>query len=223
MFFDDPASISKIAHQVSCSIFVVSPDTQLPLKHALYLRPDESKTTTVITVEQMRDFLSLTGNIETSERFFIIAPADTMNEAAQNAFLKTFEEPKPHCHFILLTQQPDLLLPTIRSRAQIFYLKQSNTLNTPPAASPKILTAAKQLISTQPSQLPAIATDLAKAKSQPRQQALNIIGTAIELLYKSYLKTSNPKFLTKLHNFLQLYDNLNNNCHIKLHIVADLC
>lgn len=222
MFFDQASDINKIAPKVSCSIFVVPPDTPLTFKNSITLHPDESKTTTVITVEQIRDFLALTSSIETRDHFFVITPADAMNEAAQNAFLKTFEEPKPFCHFVLLTEQPNLLLPTIRSRAQTFYLKQTNTLNAAPTASPKVLAAAKQLISTQPAQLPTIAADLAKAKPQPRQQALAVVGTAIELLYKSYLKTNNPKFLTKLPDFLQLYDNLNNNCHIKLHIVADL-
>lgn len=223
MFFDHPSEINQIAPKVSCSIFVVPPDTPLAFPNPLILRPDESKTTVTITVEQIRDFLALTNSIETRDRFFIITPADAMNETAQNAFLKTFEEPKPFCHFVLLTEQPNLLLPTIRSRAQTFYLKRTNTLNTAPTASPKILTAAKQLISATPQQLPALAVEIAKAKSQPRQQALEITGTAIELLYKSYLKTNNPKFLTRLPNFLQLYDNLNHNCHIKLHIVADLC
>lgn len=223
MFFDNISSLDQIATKVSCSIFVVPPDTELKLKHALVLRPDDSKTTSIITVEQIREFLALTNSIETRERFFIITPADAMNEAAQNAFLKTFEEPKPHCHFVLLTEQPNSLLPTIRSRAQTFYLKQHNMLDSAPTTSPKVLAAAKQLISAQPRDLSAIATDLAKAKSQPRQQALAIVGTAIELLYKSYFKTNNPRFLAKLPSFLTLYDNLNNNCHIKLHIVADLC
>lgn len=223
MFFEKISELEHIAHQIPCSVFVVPPSTKLKLKNPLCLYPDESKTTTVITVEQMRDFLSLTNNCETAERFFVITPADAMNESAQNAFLKTFEEPKPHCHFVLLTEQPSALLPTILSRAQVFYLKQADQLDQPPAAKDKIMLAAKKLISATSRDLPALALELTKSKTQPRQQALDIIATAIELLYKSYFKTGNEKFLTKLPNFINLYDNINKNGHIKLHLVADLC
>ncbi len=48
----------------------------------------------------------------------IIQDADTMNESAQNAFLKTLEEPPRNCIFILTTGRPSELLPTIRSRCQ---------------------------------------------------------------------------------------------------------
>ena len=223
MFFEKITDISTIAARTSCAVFVVPPETKLKLPHPVYLRPDESKATEIISVEQIRDFLNLTNNREISERYFVIAPADAMNEAAQNAFLKTFEEPKAHCHFVLLTEQPNLLLPTIRSRAQIFFPKLTNTLDQPPKVSDKIITQAKKLIAATPAELPAIAADLAKTKTRPRQQALDIVSTAIELVYKSYFKTKNSKFLAKIPNFLKLFDALSQNGHIKLHIVADLC
>ena len=223
MFFDDIREIPKIATRVSCSVFVVPTDTKLDLKHALYLRPEDEKKTPLISVEQIREFITLTNSREQSDRFFVITPADAMNEAAQNAFLKTFEEPREFCHFVLLTEQPKLLLPTILSRAQVFYLKQTAPLSQPPTAKPKTLAAAKKLISTPVRDLPALATELTKSKTQPRQQALEIVATAIEILYKSYFKTGNPAFLAKLANFIQLHENLTRNCHIKLHLVADLC
>lgn len=225
MFFDQIKQIPTIAQNTNCVIFVAPPTIteNLQLPHPLFLRPDASKKTEVITVEQLRDFISLTNNRETSERYFIITPADTLNIAAQNAFLKTFEEPKPHYHFLLFTEQPKALLPTILSRAPIFYLKQTNRLDSAPQASPDTLTLAKKLIAASPEQLPLLATDLIKTKNQPRQQALEVIATTIELLYKSYFKTQNPKFLSKLNNYLQLYKNLQQGGHIKLHLVADLC
>lgn len=223
MFFEKTTQIPQIATKVSCSIFVVPPDTKIQLKNPLYLRPNEDKATNIISVEQLRDFLTLTNNRETSDRFFVITPADTMNEPAQNAFLKTFEEPKAFCHFILLTEQPNLLLPTIRSRAQTFYLKKLHRLDEPPQAKDKVITTAKRLIAATPKDLPSLATELAKTKTQPRGQALEIISVAIDLLYKSYFKTGNPKFLAKLPHFLKLYEHISQNGHLKLHLVADLC
>ncbi len=223
MFFENPSDVSSIATRTSCAVFVVSPDTKLNLPHPLYLRPDESKKTNIITVEQLRGFIALTNNLQTSDRYFVITPADAMNEAAQNAFLKTFEEPKAHCHFLLLTESPNSLLPTILSRAQIFFLRRANVLDSAPRAKDKELALAKRLVSAAPHDLPTLALELTKNKTQPREQALNVVATAIELLYKSYFKTKNPKFLSKLPNFLTLYDALSQNGHIKLHIVADLC
>jgi len=52
----------------------------------------------------------------------VIQDCDTMNENAQNAFLKTLEEPPRSCLFILTTGHPGSLLPTIRSRCQILTL-----------------------------------------------------------------------------------------------------
>lgn len=42
----------------------------------------------------------------------------TMTVAAQNAFLKLLEEPRPGLHFIIATHHYDQLLPTITSRSQ---------------------------------------------------------------------------------------------------------
>lgn len=223
MFFEKLSDLTAIARRTSCAIFVISPQQCPKFPRALFLEPDSSKKTDVITVEQVREFASYAQHHETTDRFFIVSPADAMNEAAQNAILKTIEEPHNFCHFILLTESPNLLLPTILSRAQIFRPKILDTLKTAPKAKPKTLALAKQLIAATPIQLVTLASDIAKNKTQPRQLALDATATAIELLCKSYLQTNNPKFLAKLPNFLQLHEHLSQNGHIKLHIVADLC
>lgn len=51
-------------------------------------------------------------------RAVIIDPAEAMNAEAQNAFLKTLEEPPPDIVFLLVTVAEERLLPTIRSRCQ---------------------------------------------------------------------------------------------------------
>ncbi len=52
-------------------------------------------------------------------RVFVIRDAERMNEEAQNALLKTLEEPPGRATLILLTDAADRLLPTIRSRCQL--------------------------------------------------------------------------------------------------------
>jgi DNA polymerase-3 subunit delta' len=54
---------------------------------------------------------------------FIIEQAELMNPQAQNALLKTLEEPAGRTVVILLTDQPGALLPTIRSRCQLIRFK----------------------------------------------------------------------------------------------------
>lgn len=46
----------------------------------------------------------------------VIVDADCMNESAENAFLKTLEEPPPQSLLMLLSSEPERLLPTIWSR-----------------------------------------------------------------------------------------------------------
>lgn len=222
MFFDNIQQIPDIAAHTECSIFVLPDNAKIALKNALILEPSTETKSQSITVEQVREFIALTHSRESSDRFFVIRPAGTMNEAAQNAFLKTLEEPKPFCHFVLITKQPTALLPTILSRAQIFFLRANKPLDTAPAAKEKIMALAKRLVAAGPRDLPEIALEITKSKTQPRETALNVVSTTIELLYKSYFKTRNPKFLTKLPSFITLYDNLTKNGHIKLHLVADL-
>jgi DNA polymerase III subunit delta' len=49
-------------------------------------------------------------------RVTIIDPADAMGDPAQNALLKTLEEPATASIFVLVTPRPDALLPTVLSR-----------------------------------------------------------------------------------------------------------
>ena len=59
---------------------------------------------------------------EASAAFLIFPSADicfpVQHPEAANALLKTLEEPKKTVHFLLLSERPDRLLPTIRSRCQ---------------------------------------------------------------------------------------------------------
>jgi len=73
-----------------------------------------------ISIDQIRE-VGRTVSLRAFEgrcRVIIIDPADAMNEAAQNAFLKTLEEPPPDVVFLLITARPQLLRATIRSRCQ---------------------------------------------------------------------------------------------------------
>ncbi len=56
-------------------------------------------------------------------KIYIIPEADKMTEQAQNAILKTIEEPPSYAVLILLTENVDALLPTIQSRCVMLKLR----------------------------------------------------------------------------------------------------
>ncbi len=58
--------------------------------------------------------------VDIPKKIFVIPNADDMNMQAQNAFLKTLEEPPPYVMFLILCENCENLLPTIRSRAPVF-------------------------------------------------------------------------------------------------------
>lgn len=77
--------------------------------------PDEA---TSIKIEQIREVVGQTAYrpFEGRSRVVVIDGADLMGDDAQNALLKTLEEPPARNVFILVTARPDVLLATIRSR-----------------------------------------------------------------------------------------------------------
>jgi DNA polymerase-3 subunit delta' len=80
----------------------------------------DKKTSQFITVAQIRelaDFVNLTTH-RNGFRIILVHPAEAMNVHAANALLKTLEEPPPGTLFILVSHQPQRLLPTVRSRCQ---------------------------------------------------------------------------------------------------------
>jgi DNA polymerase-3 subunit delta' len=74
----------------------------------------------VLKIEQMRE-MKQTAYLKPMvgrKRIFIIDQAEKMNEEAANSVLKILEEPPAFTHLILITHNPYLILPTIRSRCQ---------------------------------------------------------------------------------------------------------
>lgn len=57
----------------------------------------------------------------------LICDAEKLNEESANALLKTLEEPPPHSLIILIANQLDSILPTIRSRCQVLRFNPLST------------------------------------------------------------------------------------------------
>ena len=81
----------------------------------LVRRPDDKSE---ISIDQMREVVGQTAYrpFEGRVRVVIIDNADLLGTFAQNALLKTLEEPPARNVFVLVTSRPSLLLTTVRSR-----------------------------------------------------------------------------------------------------------
>ena len=79
------------------------------------LAPGESGS---IGIDPVREALAQVGYrpFEGRRRVIVVDDADLLLPPAQNALLKTLEEPPPRSQFVLVTARPDMLLDTVRSR-----------------------------------------------------------------------------------------------------------
>lgn len=82
--------------------------------------PDHGRPSRQIVVGHVRravQFTTLT-SAEEGWRVILVDPADALNANAQNAILKSLEEPPANVLFLLVCNAPGRLLPTIRSRCR---------------------------------------------------------------------------------------------------------
>ncbi len=94
------------------------PDFRLVSLQEKTTQDGETRLATAIEVEQAReavDYVQLS-TYRAGYRVVLVNPADSLNLAAANALLKVLEEPPLNTVFVLVSDQPRRLLPTIRSR-----------------------------------------------------------------------------------------------------------
>ena len=82
-----------------------------------FIRPEGS----LLKIGQIRELQKqiIYEPLEARRKVYILTDVDRMNDAAENALLKTLEEPPASSVLILLTSNIRVLLPTTRSRCQI--------------------------------------------------------------------------------------------------------
>lgn len=89
----------------------------------IYTKPTKTKS---IGVDDIREQIINTVQIKPYKykyKIFIIEDADKMTVQAQNAILKTIEEPPSYAVFLLLSTNYNSFLPTILSRCTLFKIK----------------------------------------------------------------------------------------------------
>lgn len=87
--------------------------------YSMHIKPEDGKAISIDSVRELEKFLSLkVPRDKTYNRAIVIEDADTLTHEAQNALLKTLEEPPQKTILILTASHLESLLPTIISRVQ---------------------------------------------------------------------------------------------------------
>lgn len=89
----------------------------------VYVYPSKTKA---LSVDDVREQITSNVNIKPYNhryKVYIIPNADTLTTQAQNALLKTLEEPPEYAVFMLLSENINAFLPTVLSRCVVFTIK----------------------------------------------------------------------------------------------------
>lgn len=88
----------------------------------IYVNRGDKATLGVDPIRELRQDVYIPPN-DLSIKVYIIEEAHLMTQQAQNAFLLTLEEPPTYVLFLLLCENPSLMLETVRSRAPVLRLE----------------------------------------------------------------------------------------------------
>jgi DNA polymerase-3 subunit delta' len=129
--FDTPAPAAEgpadaCGSCVDCTLFTAGnhPDFHLIHRTLNRLHPDKrvrDRKAVELSIDVIRHFLLQPIGLRPSRgraKVFVVVDAERLSDEAQNALLKTLEEPPPDSYLVLLTTAPDQLLATTRSRCQ---------------------------------------------------------------------------------------------------------
>jgi len=105
-----------------CRYAVAGQHPDLMRLELLVIDPEEDtlEVTEIISIDRVRaltEFVQLTSHRQRA-KVAVIAPAERMNAAAANALLKTLEEPPPGTYLILVSDEPQRMPATLRSRCR---------------------------------------------------------------------------------------------------------
>lgn len=156
-----PDRIDACGKCTDCELFIAGNHPDFHRLHRMLgkLHPDADvrrRKATLISVDVIRHFLINPIGVRPGRgraKIFIIAEAERLSDEAQNAMLKTLEEPPGHSYLILLATSADTLLATTRSRCQqlalgtlpdAYVLEQLSACASLPSSSAQFLSALAQ-------------------------------------------------------------------------------
>ncbi len=137
------------------------------LRHPMcrVLRPESKiRSIPIDSIRGLDELLTLRAD-EGTTKLVIVLEADRMKEEAANAFLKTLEEPPGQTLIVLLTAQPNQLLPTILSRCVRLDLR-------PPGSDVVLSEVQRKFLPAVESALALLGSDVAALALRADLQAL---------------------------------------------------
>lgn len=163
-----------------------------------------------ITIEQVRDLLSALSYGASRLRVVYLLVLEKASEAAQQALLKTLEEPPPNTQFIITTHQVEALLPTIRSRC-------IEVVIAPDSQPPTINTQHAELLSTVLTSSVGQAVQVAESISDRDEARALVLSWLTHTTSHNHTSTRAPH----LRCLLATWRQLNTGVNVKL-ALADL-
>jgi hypothetical protein len=127
MLLTGPTGSGKRALAIGLSeaVLGLAPQGLANYPYKMVITSDEGKAIGIEAVRELEHFLSLKVPGQAAHnRAVIIEDAQLLTTEAQNAILKTLEEPPQGAFVIMSANNAQALLPTIRSRAQSLAVKQ---------------------------------------------------------------------------------------------------
>lgn len=130
-----------------------------------------------------------------AKKIFLITFNTIMSEA-QNALLKTLEEPTEHTHFFFVTRSAEILFPTVRSRMQI--IQPFVNMKKDPAGE----TPGDRFLAGDLTERMKMIEPLTKAKTEEKPKAKEDARVLLESLERSLY----PRLPDEVHIALPLRD-----------------
>ncbi|MBP2623351.1 DNA polymerase III subunit delta' [Streptococcus oricebi] len=144
----------------------------------------------LIKTERVRDLLrnfSQTG-LESQQQVFIIDQAEKMHANAANSLLKVIEEPQTDIYIFFLTSDEYHILPTIKSRTQLFHFPKNQ-------AYLQELLERQGLVKTEARLLATYSQSLGEAQSLAKTSGFFSLASECQTLIKLGLDGTNQAYL----------------------------
>jgi DNA polymerase-3 subunit delta' len=155
---------------------------------------------------------------ESRRRFFILNPAERLKEEAANSLLKTLEEPPETSHLILVTDRPDHILGTIRSRCQLYRFSPL-----PPELLQRILHEQEKI---KVEQIPLLVRicggSIGKALTLDMDEYLESRDAWLELLQNCIPELSHVRSLRTLASFSRMKESFDRHAGVLFNLIHDL-
>lgn len=123
---EDGIGKSKIAKFIALK--VLGKERDIPYADILYYKLENNKKS--IGIEEVRNIIMETNKkpFQGDKKVIIIHEMDKMTEAAQNTLLKTIEEPPKGVYILILCENIEAIMDTIKSRCEIYKLNRLSKL-----------------------------------------------------------------------------------------------